>query len=228
VTQRLGPTDIRGTRSCDATAFETVMQSFAQKVFSGFAARLPAPLRRGELRAASWPGELRAAPWPGELRAASRLDQQRIQQTAAAASPPGVRRGYAPPASQPRKWGYAPRSAFGPNRFRASPNQGRSPPFYFIRPAGQSPASHPAAKPRRTRPQIRRHLTQLHPAAKPRRTKTQIRQHLRQLHPAAKPRRTKTQIRRHLTQLHPAAKPRRTKTQIRRHLTQLHPAAKPK
>jgi hypothetical protein len=202
VTQRCRTTDMRGTRSCDATAFETVMQSFAQKVFSDFAARLPAPLRRGELpapswrgelpalswrgelpapswrgelpalswrgelpaplrrgelratswrselRAASWPGELRAtswrselraASWPGELPAASRLDQQRIQQTAAAASPPGVRRGYAPPASQPRKWGYAPRSAFGPNRFRASPNQGRSPLFISFGRRGLAP-----------------------------------------------------------------------------------------
>ena len=148
MTQRCRTTDIRGTRSCDATAFETVMQSFAQKVFSDFAARLPAPLRRGELRAASWPGELRATSWRSELRAAlrrgelpvaSRLDQQRIQQTAAAASPPGVRRGYAPPASQPRKWGYAPRSAFGPNRFRASPNQGRSPLFISFGRRGLAP-----------------------------------------------------------------------------------------
>ena len=45
-------------------------------------------------------------------------------------------------------WGYAPGAAFGPKNWGLSPNRGRSPLAKKAWPAGQSPASHQAAKPK--------------------------------------------------------------------------------
>lgn len=64
------------------------------------------------------------------------------------ALPPDVRQGFAPPGRVTLMMGCAPGPGSAPNLGR-SPNEGQSPHQTWSTTAGQSPASHPPAKPHR-------------------------------------------------------------------------------
>jgi hypothetical protein len=85
-----------------------------------------------------------------------------------AASPPDVRRGYAPPVATSISLELCPWFGLSPSCAGRARTRGIAQLLLMFPPAGHSPASHPAAKPRR-RVLTNDFSDRTHPAAKPRR-----------------------------------------------------------